>query len=85
MGGDLIDIGEVRSRTGLAASALHYYERQGLIRSVQRAGLRRQYQAETIDRLAAVALCQRAGLRLEEIVASVLIPLLSLATMWSVS
>jgi AraC-like DNA-binding protein/DNA-binding transcriptional MerR regulator len=63
----LLDISEVRTRSGLAASALHYYERQGLIRSVERAGLRRQYEAETIDRLAVIALCQRAGLRLEEI------------------
>ncbi len=64
---DLLDISEVRSRTGLAASALHYYERHGLIRSVERAGLRRLYEAETIDRLAVIALCQRAGLRLEDI------------------
>ena len=63
----LLDISEVRSRTGLPASALHYYERHGLIRSVERAGLRRLYEAETIDRLAVIALCQRAGLRLEEI------------------
>ena len=64
---DLLDISEVRSRTGLAASALHYYERHGLIRSIERAGFRRLYEAETIDRLAVIALCQRAGLRLEEI------------------
>jgi DNA-binding transcriptional MerR regulator len=64
---NLLDISEVRSRTGLAASALHYYERRGLIRSVERAGFRRLYEAETIGRLAVIALCQRAGFRLEEI------------------
>lgn len=32
---DLIDIGEVRARTGLPASTLHYYERHGLTRSVR--------------------------------------------------
>jgi AraC-like DNA-binding protein/DNA-binding transcriptional MerR regulator len=64
---DLLDIGEVRSRTGLSASTLHYYERHGLIRSVERAGLRRQYDADTVDRLAVIILCQRAGFRLEEV------------------
>jgi AraC-like DNA-binding protein/DNA-binding transcriptional MerR regulator len=67
MGGDLLDIGEVRSRTGLPASTLHYYERHGLVRSVERAGLRRQYEPGTIDRLAVIVLCQRAGFRLQEI------------------
>jgi DNA-binding transcriptional MerR regulator len=62
-----LDIGQVRARTGLPASTLHYYERHGLIRSVERAGLRRQYEAETIDRLAVIVLCQRAGFRLHEI------------------
>lgn len=65
--GTLLDIGEVRARSGLAASTLHYYERQGLIRSVERVGLRRQYEPDTVDRLAVIVLCQRAGFRLEEI------------------
>ncbi len=64
---DLLDIGEVRARTGLAASTLHYYERQGLIYSVERVGLRRQYELDTVDRLAVIVLCQRAGFRLEQI------------------
>jgi len=65
--GDLVDIGEVRAQTGLPASTLHFYERRGLIRSTDRAGLRRQYSPETIDRLAVIILCQRAGFSLEEI------------------
>lgn len=64
---DMIDIGEVRARTGLPASALHYYERRGLIRSVERAGLRRQYEADTVERLAVIVLCRRGGFSLEEI------------------
>lgn len=67
MAGDLLDIGEVRSRTGLPASTLHYYERNGLVRSVERAGLRRQYEPATIDRLALIVLCQQAGFQLQEI------------------
>lgn len=65
--GTLLDIGEVRARTGLAASTLHHYERKGLIRSVERVGLRRQYEPVTIQRLAVIVLCQRAGFRLDEI------------------
>jgi DNA-binding transcriptional MerR regulator len=65
--GDLIDIGDVRARTGLPASTLHYYERHGLIGSLGRAGLRRQYQADTIERLAVIVLCRKAGFSLEEI------------------
>lgn len=64
---DLLDIGEVRARTGLPASTLHYYERHGLIQSVGRSGLRRQYQPEVIEHLAVIVLCQRAGFRLDEI------------------
>lgn len=64
---DLLDIGEVRARTGLPASTLHFYERHGLIRSVSRSGLRRQYEPEVIDRLAVIVLCQRAAFRLDEI------------------
>jgi DNA-binding transcriptional MerR regulator len=62
-----IDIGEVRGRTGLPASTLHYYERHGLISSVERAGLRRQYAPDTIERVAVIVLCQRAGFSLDEI------------------
>lgn len=64
---NLLDIGEVRARTGLPASTLHYYERHGLVRSVGRSGLRRQYDPEVIDHLAVIVLCQRAGFRLDEI------------------
>jgi DNA-binding transcriptional MerR regulator len=63
----LLDIGEVRSRSGFPASTLHFYERRGLIRSVSRSGLRRQYEPETIDRLAVIVMCQQAGFRLDEI------------------
>lgn len=66
MGGP-IDIGEVRSRTGLPASTLHFYERHGLIQSVDRAGLRRQYAPDTVERLAVIVLCQRGGFTLDEI------------------
>ena len=59
---ELIDIGDVCAQAGL-----HYYERKGLIRSADRYGLRRQYEPHTLDRLAVIALAQRAGFPLEEI------------------
>ena len=64
---DLVDIGEVRARTGLPASTLHFYERHGLICSAARAGLRRQYEPDTVERVAVIVLCQRAGFTLDEI------------------
>lgn len=65
--GTSLDIGEVRARTGLPASTLHFYERNGLITSTGRVGLRRQYAPDVIERLAVIVLCQQAGFRLDEI------------------
>lgn len=62
-----MDIGEVARRTGLRASALRYYESKGLIRAVGRAGARRQFSDEVLDRLALIALGRAAGLTLDEI------------------
>jgi DNA-binding transcriptional MerR regulator len=67
MDADLIDIGEVSRRTGLAPSALRYYEAEGLIRSGGRCGLRRQYDAAALERLAVIRLFRQAGFRLAEI------------------
>lgn len=64
---DLLDIGEVAARSGMATSTLRYYERQGIIASEERNGLRRQYRPEVLDTLAMVALCQGAGFNLAEI------------------
>jgi DNA-binding transcriptional MerR regulator len=64
---NVIDIGEVSRRTGLAPSALRYYEAEGLITSRARNGLRRQYDAAALDRLAVIRLFRRAGIRLAEI------------------
>jgi DNA-binding transcriptional MerR regulator len=63
----LLDIGEVAARTGLAASALRFYEREQIIESADRKGLRRQYGPEVLDTLAVVAMCRRAGFSLSEI------------------
>ncbi|MCL4214476.1 MAG: helix-turn-helix domain-containing protein [Gemmatimonadales bacterium] len=65
--GAIVDIAEVVRRSGVAASALRFYESKGLIRPVGRAGLRRQYAPEVIERLALIALGRTAGLSLDEI------------------
>jgi DNA-binding transcriptional MerR regulator len=49
------------------ASALRYYEKKGLIKSVGRAGLRRTFAPNVFDQLALIALGQAAGLSLDEI------------------
>jgi DNA-binding transcriptional MerR regulator len=62
-----VDISEVVKRTGVPASALRYYEKQGLIRSLGRRGIRRDYAVTVLNQLALIALGQAAGLSLDEI------------------
>jgi DNA-binding transcriptional MerR regulator len=64
---DLLDIGEVAARSGMAASALRFYEREQIIESVDRKGLRRQFRPGVLTTLAVVAMCRQAGFSLEEI------------------
>jgi DNA-binding transcriptional MerR regulator len=63
----LLDIGEVAARSGLAASALRFYERRGLIAPAGRNGLRRTYEPEALDRLALIACARGAGFTIAEI------------------
>ena len=63
----LIAIGELARRTGVASSALRYYERVGLLSPTARAGGRRHYGASTAERVALIQLCQDAGFTLREI------------------
>src|SRR5687767_12950452 len=63
----LLTIGEVSRRSGVAASALRFYEERGLIGS-QRAGSgHRRYPRAVLRRIAFVVFAQRIGLTLEEI------------------
>jgi len=64
---DLIAIGELARRTGIATSALRYYERVGLLSPAGRAGGRRCYIVSSAERVAMIQLCQEAGLTLREI------------------
>jgi DNA-binding transcriptional MerR regulator len=62
-----LDIGEVAHRAGIPASALRFYEKKGLVVSVGRHGLRRQYDRDVLERLALIALGRSAGFSLDEI------------------
>jgi MerR family redox-sensitive transcriptional activator SoxR len=64
---DLLTIGEVSRRSGVASSALRFYEERGLISS-QRAGSgHRRYPRAVLRRIAFIVFAQRIGLSLEEI------------------
>lgn len=63
-----MDIAEVARRSGVRASALRFYEEKGLITSVGRVGLRRQFDPGVLQRLALIALGRTAGFSLDEIV-----------------
>ena len=63
----LVPIGELARRTGVAASALRYYERLGLLSPAGRAGGRRHYQISSSERVALIRLYQDAGFTLAEV------------------
>lgn len=65
-----ISIGELAKRSGVAASALRFYEDQGLIAGARRASGRRQYSKEVLRRVAFILAAQRVGLSLNEIQAA---------------
>lgn len=66
-GRDLLTIGEVAARAGVATSALRYYEAQGLVTAVRSAGGQRRYPRSVLRRLSFVRAAQNVGLSLEEI------------------
>ena len=62
-----LPIGEVARRAGLAASAIRYYERQGLIPPPDRRGGKRVFDESVLDRLALIGVAKAAGFRVAEI------------------
>jgi DNA-binding transcriptional MerR regulator len=63
----VLDITDVARRSGVPASTLRFYEEKGLIASTGRRGLRRQFDAGVLERLALIALGRAAGFSLDEI------------------
>ena len=64
---NVLSIGEVASRSGVATSALRFYEEQGLIRSERNDAGHRRYPRAVIRRVAFIVFAQKIGLSLEEI------------------
>ncbi|MGY4712410.1 redox-sensitive transcriptional activator SoxR [Mycolicibacterium sp. CBM1] len=59
--------GELAHRAGVAISALHFYEREGLINSRRTTGNQRRYPRETLRRVAFIRMSQRLGIPLARV------------------
>ncbi len=65
-----LTIGAVSQRTGVATSALRFYEAQGLIHASRSDGGQRRYTRDTLRRVSFIRIAQQVGLSLEEIAAA---------------
>jgi len=65
--GDVLAIGEVAARSGVATSALRFYEDEGLIASERNDSGHRRYPRSVLRRVAFIVFAQKIGLSLEEI------------------
>jgi MerR family redox-sensitive transcriptional activator SoxR len=63
----LLTVGQLASRSGVAVSALHFYETKGLIASQRNAGNQRRYPREVLRRVALIKVAQRLGVPLASI------------------
>ena len=64
---ELLTITEISRRSGVASSALRFYEERGLIRSERAGSGHRRYQRPALRRIAFIVFAQRMGLNLEEV------------------
>ena len=65
-----LTVGEVAARSGIAVSAVHFYESKGLITSWRTHGHQRRYAREVLRRIAIIKVAQRLGLPLDGIKAA---------------
>lgn len=65
-----LTVGQLSERSGVAVSALHFYEAKGLISSRRTAGNQRRYTRDTLRRVAFIRLSQRLGIPLKTIKAA---------------
>jgi MerR family redox-sensitive transcriptional activator SoxR len=66
-GVELLTIGDFAVRSGVAPSALRFYEKEGLIRSTRTSGNQRRYQRSELRRVAFIKIAQQVGVSLDEI------------------
>jgi MerR family transcriptional regulator, redox-sensitive transcriptional activator SoxR len=64
-----LTVGDLSARSGVAVSALHFYEKKGLITSRRTSGNQRRYRRDTLRRVALIRIGQRVGIPLAEIAA----------------
>jgi MerR family redox-sensitive transcriptional activator SoxR len=64
---ELLTIGDMAARSGVAQSALRFYEREGLISSTRTGGNQRRYERHELRRVAFIRIAQQVGVSLEEI------------------
>jgi MerR family redox-sensitive transcriptional activator SoxR len=64
---ELLTIGDFAARSGVAPSALRYYEKEGLIRSTRTGGNQRRYSRSELRRVAFIKIAQQVGVSLDEI------------------
>jgi MerR family redox-sensitive transcriptional activator SoxR len=64
---EMLTVGEVAARSGVAVSTVHFYEAKGLISSERTAGNQRRFARSELRRIAVIRVAQRAGIPLEEI------------------
>ena len=64
---ELLTIGDMAVRSGVAQSALRYYEREGLIRATRTGGNQRRYERHELRRVAFIRIAQQVGVSLDEI------------------
>jgi MerR family redox-sensitive transcriptional activator SoxR len=62
-----LTVGEVAARSGVSVSALHFYERKGLIRSARTRGNQRRYGRDVLRRVALIQVAQELGISLAEV------------------
>ena len=65
-----LTIGQLAERSGVAPSAIRFYESRGLLRSRRTTGNQRRYEQATLRRVAFIRAAQRVGLTLDEIAAA---------------
>jgi len=63
----VLTIGQIAGRAGLNASAIRYYEREGLLPEPERTGGQRRYTEEALRRLQVIDIAKRAGFSLDEV------------------
>lgn len=64
---DGLTVGDVARRSGVSVSALHFYERQGLISAARTTGNQRRYRRDVLRRIAFIRVSQRVGVPLARV------------------